>query len=457
VDREPRAPFGLIALFVSIATFCLATATAIAVAGDSGDSTPAATATDAPVAVSLTEFAISPTEIVSNGALAVTNDGAMPHDLAVVGTDVATPILQPGESASLDLSSLEAGTYTVICTVPGHEEAGMVATLVVGEGGVAEGDLAGAGGHGDHGATMTAEQAAAMDQKMLESILAFPVETEGLGNQVLEPEVLADGTKRFELTAAITDWEVAPGRVVQAWTYNGMVPGPMFVLDVGDRIEVEVTNELPVMTDIHWHGVKLPNDQDGVAPLTQDPIMPGETFTYSFEVTREAVAMYHAHAHGDIALPNGMLGAFIVGDPAIPEGRTIGDMTVPEGLEVSQRLPMVLNDAGVIGLTLNGKSFPATEPIVVDQGEWIAIDYFSEGLMVHPMHLHGLDQLVVAKDGHALENPYLVDTLNVAPGERYTVLVHADEPGVWAFHCHILTHAEGPDGMFGMVTALIVQ
>jgi manganese oxidase len=132
-------------------------------------------------------------------------------------------------------------------------------------------------------------------------------------------------------------------------------------------------------------------------------------------------------------------------------------MTIPEGVEISQRLPMVLNDAGAIGLSLNGKSFPATEPIVAQQGEWIAIDYFSEGLMIHPMHLHGMDQLVVSKDGHALENPYLVDTLNIAPGERYTVLVHATEPGIWAFHCHILTHAEGPDGMFGMVTVLIVE
>jgi FtsP/CotA-like multicopper oxidase with cupredoxin domain len=90
-------------------------------------------------------------------------------------------------------------------------------------------------------------------------------------------------------------------------------------------------------------------------------------------------------------------------------------------------------------------------------GEWIAIDYFNEGLQIHPMHLHGFDQIVVAKDGRALNQPYLVDTLNVAPGERYTVIVNPTLPGVWAYHCHILTHAEGPNGMFGMVTALIVE
>jgi manganese oxidase len=459
VNTEDRSPFGLIALFVAIATFCLATATAIAVARDDGApvaAAPTAAAEAAPV--SLTEFAVSPATVGAGGSLSVTNDGAMPHDLAVKDTDLQTALLQPGESATLDVSSLEPGTYTIICTVPGHEAAGMTAELVV----TAEGETAAPGSdegdHGTHDTLMTPEEAAAMDQKMLDSIAAFPAETEGLGNQVLEPaEVLADGTKRFELTAAITDWEVAPGEVVQAWTYNGTVPGPMFVLDVGDKVQIDIKNELPLMTDIHWHGVKLPNDQDGVAPLTQDPIMPGESYTYEFEVTRPTVSMYHPHAHGDVKLPNGMLGAFIVGDVPIPEGRTIGDMEIPEGTEIDQRIPMVTNDAGVIGLSLNGKSFPATEPIVAEQGEWLAIDYFNEGLMVHPMHLHGMDQLVVSKDGHALENPYLVDTLNVAPGERYTVLVHATEPGVWAFHCHILTHAEGPDGMFGMVTALIVE
>src|SRR5690606_35005654 len=98
---------------------------------------------------------------------------------------------------------------------------------------------------------------------------------------------------------------------------------------------------------------------------------------------------------------------------------------------------MVLNDAGVIGYSLNGKSFPATAPIVVDQGDWVLIHYLNEGLQVHPMHLHGNRQLVVAKDGIPLESPYWMDTLNVAPGERYSVLVEAVEPGTWVYHFHI--------------------
>ena len=119
---------------------------------------------------------------------------------------------------------------------------------------------------------------------------------------------------------------------------------------------------------------------------------------------------------------------------------------------------MVLNDAGVIGLSLNGKSYPATAPIASKPGDVLLVHYYNEGLLSHPMHLHHVPQLVVAKDGFALDNPYWVDTVNVAPGERYRVLVmpSAADIGVWAWHCHILNHAENDTGLYGMVTALIV-
>jgi manganese oxidase len=453
VNRDSRSPAGMTALFVAMAAFLLTAALAVAVATDRPEG---GAVSSAPVAVSLTDFAISPASISASGTLVVTNDGNMAHDLTVVGTGVATSSLNPGQTSTLDVSSLAPGTYEVICSISGHKEAGMVGTLTVGGAGGAE-LASSASGHGGSHDQMTPEEAAALDEKMLASFAAYPAETEGVGNQILNPTILPDGTKRFELTAAITDWEVEPGKVVKAWTYNGMVPGPMIKLDVGDRIEVELTNNLPIMTDIHWHGVRLPNSQDGVAPLTQDPIMPGEQFTYRFSVDRPEVAMYHPHAHGDIAVPNGMLGAFIVGDVPIPRGRTIDQMVVPEDAQLAQRVPMVVNDAGNIGLSLNGKSWPATAPIVAKKGDWVAIDYFNEGLQIHPMHLHGMEQLVVSKDGRKLEQPFLVDTLNVAPGERYTVIVNATEVGVWAYHCHILTHAEGPNGMFGMVTAFIVE
>jgi FtsP/CotA-like multicopper oxidase with cupredoxin domain len=64
---------------------------------------------------------------------------------------------------------------------------------------------------------------------------------------------------------------------------------------------------------------------------------------------------------------------------------------------------------------------------------------------------------VINEDGGKIDTPYSIDTLNVGPGQRFDVLVQADYPGVWAFHCHILSHVESAHGMFGMVTALVVQ
>ena len=198
-------------------------------------------------------------------------------------------------------------------------------------------------------------------------------------------------------------------------------------------------------------------EMDGVAPYTQDLIEPGSTYTYSFTTDEQAVAMYHPHAHGHMLLPNGMFGTIIVGDVELPRGQTVGLEEIPADLEIAQEIPMVLNDSGVIGYSLNGKSFPATQPYTASVGDWVLIHYYNEGNQIHPMHLHQFDQIVVAKDGYPVDEPYTVDTLNVAPGERYSVLVHIDNPGVWVWHCHILNHVEREEVMFGMVTAFVVE
>jgi FtsP/CotA-like multicopper oxidase with cupredoxin domain len=155
--------------------------------------------------------------------------------------------------------------------------------------------------------------------------------------------------------------------------------------------------------------------------------------------------MYHSHHNSAEQVTKGLMGPFIIE----PKDKS----TEPK---VDAEYTLVLNDAG-IGLTLNGKSFPATQPIIAKLGQTIRIRYMNEGLQIHPMHLHGLPQVVYAKDGWPVPTPYKVDTLTVAPGERWDVTVLCDQPGVWAFHCHILIHAESNHGMFGMVTAVIVQ
>ena len=394
--------------------------------------------------VTLTEFAIEPgaVEVASGGTLRVTNDGAVPHNLIVTDQDLETPMLETGESADLDISSLPAGQYEIYCAVAGHKPAGMVATLTVG-GGTAPAVAAaeGEGGHGDH--TMSAE---VMDEMMAERTHAFPAETQGQGGQILEPTVLPDGTKQFELTTSVVPWEIEPGKVIEGWAYNGQIPGPTLKVNTGDKVRVVLRNELPESTAIHWHGILVPNAMDGVPDITQDPVKPGESFTYEFTARETAVGMYHSHHNSAKQVSNGLAGAFLV-----------DQLPMPDGGAVDVEHTMMLNDAGTIGYSLNGKSFPATQPLVVNQGDRVLVHYLNEGVMSHPMHLHGMHATIVAKDGKPLAVPYEADTINVAPGERYSILVDASEPGTWVWHCHILTHAESEEGMFGMVTAMIVQ
>ncbi len=124
---------------------------------------------------------------------------------------------------------------------------------------------------------------------------------------------------------------------------------------------------------------------------------------------------------------------------------------------VTQDIVWISNDS-LGGFTINGRGFPATAPIVAKLGEKILVRFMNEGVMMHPWHLHGMPMHVVARDGFELgAASFRCDTLGVNPGERWDVVIDCTEPGAWAFHCHILPHAEGRDGMYGMVTALVVQ
>ncbi|HEU5083006.1 MAG TPA: multicopper oxidase domain-containing protein [Acidimicrobiales bacterium] len=395
----------------------------------------------AEASVVLTEFAITPDQLDlgPDGTITATNEGTVQHDLAVRGEEdgYKMDLLSAGGSGTLDLAGLDDGSYELYCTVAGHADAGMTASLTVSEGGATAGTTPPAGG-----GELSADE---MDESAHERVLQFPAETKGQGGQALEPTVLDDGTKRFDLTVDVVEWEVEPGRVVEAWAYNGQVPGPTLKVQVGDKVEMRVTNNLNESTTVHWHGIDVPNEMDGVPDVTQEQIKAGDTFTYAFEITEPAVGMYHAHSNSQKQVPMGLLA-----------GMLVSEMPVPEGVTVSQELPFILNDGGELGFTINGKAFPATAPVTAEIGETILVHYYNEGLQVHPMHLHGPDQLVIAKDGNPLPQPYKADTVLVGPGERYSVLVTPNRPGTWVWHCHILTHAEAPEGFIGMTTALVV-
>jgi len=272
----------------------------------------------------------------------------------------------------------------------------------------------------------------------------------GAGNQPLEPTRVENGVKVFEMTIDPIQHQIdAVKDPVAALGFNGMWPGPRFDLVEGDRIRAIFKNNLPESTGVHFHGQRLPNKMDGVPHITQDPILPGDSFTYEFTVKTVGSHMYHSHHNATDQVGRGLLGAFIVQpkDAAQRYDRKYG---------VSQDIIWISNDS-LGGFTINGRGFPATLPIVATVGEKIAIRFMNEGSMMHPWHLHGMPMHVVARDGYPLPAPFFADTLGVNPGERWDVIIDCEDPGAWAFHCHILPHAEGHDGMFGMVTALVIQ
>ena len=118
--------------------------------------------------------------------------------------------------------------------------------------------------------------------------------------------------KVYELTATEMQWETEPGKMVKAMAYNGQVPGPQIRVREGDRVRVVLKNELTESTAIHFHGLEVPNDQDGVPFITQPPIKPGASYTYEFTVPNAGSHMYHSHHNAAKQVGLGLLGAFIV-------------------------------------------------------------------------------------------------------------------------------------------------
>ncbi len=260
----------------------------------------------------------------------------------------------------------------------------------------------------------------------------------------LTPTIDGD-VKVFDLTIDEIEQQIDEMKPpVAALGYNGQWPGPTIRVKQGDKVRAKFKNNLTETTGVHFHGVEFDDFfSDGVPFVTQKPIVPGETYAYEFTATNTGSLMYHSHHNATDQVGRGLLGAFIV-DP------------IDDPVKYDREYVWISNDS-LGGFTINGHGFPAVVPVLAAVGETVRIRFMNEGIMMHPWHSHGYAMQVVARDGHSLGTAaFACDTLGVNPGERYDVTITADRPGVWAFHCHILPHVEGADGMFGMVNTLIV-
>jgi len=159
-------------------------------------------------------------------------------------------------------------------------------------------------------------------------VKAFPAKTQGVGLQELSSRMF-DGAREFELTSDKIRWEVTPGVIVDALSYNGQVPGPIIRVTEGERVRVKVTNKTDQTTGVHWHGQRVVNKMDGVPFITQPTIKPGETFVYDFVAKPFGSHMYHSHHNATEQVGRGMLGPLLVmpkdsaTDPKIRQGRAL--------------------------------------------------------------------------------------------------------------------------------------
>lgn len=291
-----------------------------------------------------------------------------------------------------------------------------------------------------------------------------PLATTDRGGQPIAFTLDGD-VKVFELTAAKVRWPLLPDVSVVALAYNGQVPGPVIRVTQDDKVRIILRNRLDEPTTIHWHGLGVPNAMDGVPDMTQKPVAPGEDFIYEFQVKQTGTFMYHSHYEATQAT-RGLGGVFIV-EPK--DGEMVkadrDEVLVLQEWGVDPKTSEPLGDMpGMPGMsmtnffTINGKAFPATEPIRVKQGERVRLrvaNFASE--VPHPIHLHGQPFKVIAKDGYPWDGPTAVTQL-VGAGETYDLLVTAEVPGTWMLHCHVPHHTTN-DGQEpgGMMTQVVIE
>lgn len=235
----------------------------------------------------------------------------------------------------------------------------------------------------------------------------------------------------IDLEARMAEVEVAPGRLVRAWTYDGGLPGPLIRTKVGDRLIVHFTNRLDEDTTIHWHGVRVPIEMDGVPGISQPPVRKGETFTYDFTTPDASLYWYHPHVMSAAQVGFGLYGALLVEDPG-------------DGVGIDDEITLVLSDIGfdktgtlepadsggpagmVFGregayVLVNGRVRPTLKARAGAPQRWRIVNAAKSRFFL--LDMDGQPFVTIGSDGGIQEEPVTSGTVLVTTGERLDVLV----------------------------------
>ncbi len=256
------------------------------------------------------------------------------------------------------------------------------------------------------------------------------------------PWRLEDGVKVFNIVVEHVRTEFIPGRIVDAWGFNGSVPGPTIQVNEGDRVRFVVENRLPEPFSMHWHGVEVPNNMDGMPGISQDPIAPGHTFVYEYTVHQNGTFFYHSHMAMQEMM--GLIGLLIFHPrrahvPRVDRdfGIIMQEWAILPNNTIPNSLAMEFN-----WLTFNGKAGPAITPMLCKLGERVRIRLVNLGMDHHPIHLHGHQFYVTGTEGGRIRTTAVepANTVLVGVAQARDIEFVANNPGDWHFHCHLPHH-----------------
>jgi manganese oxidase len=256
------------------------------------------------------------------------------------------------------------------------------------------------------------------------------------------PYVMDGGVKVFHLVAEPVKRELMPGRVIDAWGYNGVCPGPTIEANEGDRVRIVLENHLPEPTTMHWHGLEISNQMDGMPYISQQPIMPGASFAYEFTLHQNGTFFYHSH--GAMQEMMGMFGMFVLHPKQAYAPRVDHDFGIllqEWALLPNNSIPNTTN-MEFNWLTLNGKAGPATTPLVVQLNSRVRIRIVNLGMDHHPIHVHGHTFVVTGTEaGRQPESTWGPgNTVLVGVAQARDIEFVASNPGDWMVHCHLPHH-----------------
>ena len=269
--------------------------------------------------------------------------------------------------------------------------------------------------------------------------LSVPVTTLDVGDL---PFTIDNGVKVFHLIAEPVKQVIIPGRTFDLWGFNGSAPGPTIQANEGDHVRIVFDNHLPEPTGIHWHGLELPIEMDGVPGIGQPPVMPGERFVYEFSLHQNGTFFYHPHMAMQEMV--GLLGGFIIHPKAahsphvdkdfliaLQEYAVLPNSTIPNSMNMEFNW-----------LTFNGKAGPASTPLVIRHGERVRIRLINLGMDHHPIHLHGFTFWETGREGARQQESAWTrgNTTLVGVAQARDIEFVADRLGDWMLHCHLPHH-----------------